>query len=304
MNRNQASAWLKRLFGSLAGSAELLAPHTGNCAVCRKPISRSTSAAPSPSIPSLLGRSLCSSCLSAIPWLTRIACLRCGRGIPCDDCVRQPRKSFICNRSAVQYDHAMKSWLAQYKYRGNEELGPLLGAMLFPAFEQLSYQLGADLSRNEAGGCWDAVAYVPVSKEREAERGFNQAEQLAACLARQYRLPLLPLLSRERHTGKQSFKTRSERMKDMKELFKTDPSSIRKLEQILSSGIPQQSAMKAVNFTSFARNRPEGPVRKHSRIVLIDDIYTTGSTAEACAEELLAGCGFPLDIFVLTWARS
>ncbi|MDQ0116548.1 ComF family protein [Paenibacillus harenae] len=286
MNITSILAWLRRLSSSLAEQAEWLSARSDICAFCRKPIQFDNSEATSGlKLPLQLRQQLCNPCLSTIPWLTRILCPRCGRGIHCDDCIRQPNRSFICNRSAVQYDQTMKSWLALYKYRGNEELAPLLGAMLQPAFEELSLSLGATMKRGSIAACWDAITYVPVSSARAEERGFNQAEQLASYLASRYHLPLLPLLSRERHTGKQSFKSRSERISDMKKLFRAELSSISKLEQIYGS--------VADTFS-----------RTHARIILVDDIYTTGSTAEACAEELIASSSVPLEVFVLTWARS
>ncbi|WP_337103581.1 ComF family protein [Paenibacillus sp. YIM B09110] len=279
--------WMRRLPNTIAGQAEWLSARTKTCAFCKKSIQPGKGHPSGIKLPIHLIQQLCGTCLSAIPWLTssRIACLRCGRGISCEDCSRQPNRSFICNRSAVQYDSTMKSWLALYKYRGNEELGPLLGLMLQPAFEELSRQLGAPTKRGSYRACWDAVTYVPVSSARAEERGFNQAEQLAAQLASHYQLPLLPLLSRERHTGKQSFKSRSERISDMKKLFRADSASLSKLEQ-------------SYNSVSHSLSR------SRARVILIDDIYTTGSTADACAEELIANSDFPLEVFVLTWARS
>lgn len=286
MNMMSILAWIRKLPSSLAEQAEWLSARSETCAFCRKPMQPNNSKAIGGlKLPLLLRQQLCTPCLSAIPWLTRILCPRCGRGIQCDDCIRQPYRSFICNRSAVQYDQTMKSWLALYKYRGNEELAPLLGAMLQPAFEELSRILGATMKRGSITACWDAITYVPVSSARAEERGFNQAEQLASYLASHYQLPLLPLLSRERHTGKQSFKSRSERISDMKKLFRADLSSVSKLEQI---------------YSTIAAT----PTRTHARIILIDDIYTTGSTAEACAEELIASSSVPLEVFLLTWARS
>ncbi|OMF35882.1 hypothetical protein BK133_10345 [Paenibacillus sp. FSL H8-0548] len=190
----------------------------------------------------------------------------------------------------------MREMLALYKYRGNERLAPLLGDMLIPAFESMTNEIAAQhlrprtrssRSKVTMSNYWDAITYVPISTERSMERGFNQAEQLASHIAAKYRLPLMSLLTRSRHSEKQSFKTRAERMSDTKALF-------------------------TVNHAEFTSLKTNGnlPIRKSQlsystiRILLIDDIYTTGSTAEACAQALHQHAQFPLEIYVLTWARS
>jgi predicted amidophosphoribosyltransferase len=186
----------------------------------------------------------------------------------------------------------MRAMLALYKYRGNERLAPLLGDMLLPVLEAMTAELAqrhnatsgsANKSKWKLADYWDAVTYVPISEERASERGFNQAEQLASHIAKRYRLRLLNLLIRARHSEKQSFKTRSERMRDTRSLFNVNVGELRIL---LNPAFDAQ------------------PTRKTVRLLLIDDIYTTGSTAEACSQEVhrLANC--PLEIYILTWARS
>lgn len=282
-------AWLRRLLSAFTASAQLLAPGSAACLLCGKPqqSARSAAAQNHSKLPPQLRKSVCGACLSAIPWIARIRCAKCGRGIPCDDCIRRPHPSFVCNRSAVHYNEMMRGVLAQYKYRGNERLAPLLGGMLQPVFEALTAEISAPLSNRPSrngrpnklifADHWSAVTYVPISEQRAADRGFNQAEQLASQLAHQYGIPLLPLLVRDRHTEKQSFKTRAERLRDTRQLFIVNSNEAAKLQEHLA--------------------RPP-------RILLIDDIYTTGSTAEACSQTLLLNAGIPIEVYILTWARS
>ncbi|MFD1903605.1 ComF family protein [Paenibacillus rhizoplanae] len=58
-----------------------------------------------------------------------------------------------------------------------------------------------------------------MSAVRLSERGFNQAERLADVVSLRRGVPQLPLLVRTHHTAKQSFKSRSERLADMKYAF-------------------------------------------------------------------------------------
>ncbi|MFK0524716.1 ComF family protein [Paenibacillus illinoisensis] len=138
----------------------------------------------------------------------------------------------------------------------------------------------------------DAVTYVPVSSERLAERGFNQAERLASGLAAACRLPVVDLLQRRINTTKQSFKTRGERIESMKEAFSINRGTV--------------DILREIYMGKAAPNR----LRIHSsplRLLLIDDIYTTGSTLDACGRVILnAGLtlNIPIEIYTLTLARS
>ncbi|MEW4431725.1 hypothetical protein AB1I68_30310 [Paenibacillus pabuli] len=138
----------------------------------------------------------------------------------------------------------------------------------------------------------DAVTYVPVSNERLAERGFNQAERLATGLAAACRLPVVDLLQRRINTTKQSFKTRSERIETMKEAFSISPSVMDTLRYL------------------YIDKAGSNSVRAHScplQLLLIDDIYTTGSTLDACGRVILnatVSSDIPVEIYTLTLARS
>lgn len=106
------------------------------------------------------------------------------------------------------------------------------------------------------------VVPIPLSRERLDERGFNQAEALARLLPS----PYFPWLAR-RHSEKQSKKSRRERLKTDNPFFLADH-----------------------------------PPLDGKRIVLIDDIYTTGITIRHAARVLLeAGAA---EVWALTLVRA
>jgi competence protein ComFC len=194
---------------------------------------------------------LCKRCFEAIPWISDVHCQGCGRPEECPDCLRHEFRYITMNRSAVRYNDEMKELLARYKYRGDERLAVLAGKMLVHAY-RLYLPDPAVVKRG-----FDCITYVPVSPDRYEERGFNQAEQMALVLARQVHLPVVSLLARQRHTDKQSFKSRQERFENLMDAFALIPGRADKLQRRIR--------------------------HKKPRILLVDDVYTTGSTLNQCA---------------------
>ncbi|WP_340014629.1 ComF family protein [Paenibacillus sp. FSL K6-1318] len=202
----------------------------------------------------------------------------------------------------------MKEWIGMYKFRGHERYAPLLTALMIQAFQAMSEEQNSALAKEPPAPVahlakpaqqtkpqWrpDAVTYVPVSGERLAERGFNQAERLAAGLATACRLPIIDLLRRQINTTKQSFKSRGERIETMKNAFSINPDGMQLIEKLYRGS--HLSTEKGISHA------------KPIQILLIDDIYTTGSTLDACGQVIL-NAGFsmelPVEIFTLTLARS
>lgn len=96
----------------------------------------------------------------------------------------------------------------------------------------------------------DGVVPVPLHKKRRVERGFNQSEFLAQVVGRMINKPVMEALKRERNTKHQARLGREERLINVKEAF---------------------TALRQIT----------------GRILLVDDVYTTGSTMRECADTLL-----------------
>ncbi|UVI29901.1 ComF family protein [Paenibacillus spongiae] len=271
--------------GAFRATISMLAPTPSACLTCSRTYRESRSQAQGGLDDSIVFQRLCPECRSSIPWITRIACRVCGRPGPCGDCKRRLDSAFVCNRSAVSYDEAIRGWLALYKYRGHEALGQLLGEMLHAAYVRMY----SELAQRQANFRFDAAIPVPLSDARLLERGFNQAEQLATAVAVRNQLPLVRALRRTRHSDKQSYKTRGARLSSTRNLFAAEEAALRPLVGLL-------------NDEAVIMNRA-------LRLLIVDDIYTTGSTVDACARAILDTMqrdypGIHTEIYVLTLARS
>lgn len=162
------------------------------------------------------------------------------------------------------------------------------------------------------------MTYVPVSNERLAERGFNQAERLAAGLAAAVRLPVVDLLQRRINTTKQSFKTRGERIQTMQDAFAMQPDGLELMLDLYQANAQfrhkDMHSQPATNsyaigkgVSSHISSTTQGWQASPLRLLMIDDIYTTGSTLDACGQVILnAGysMNIPIEIYTLTLARS
>ncbi len=98
----------------------------------------------------------------------------------------------------------------------------------------------------------DFLVAVPLHSARFREREFNQAEVLARLLSKRSGMPVLPCLRRIRYTSTQTRLDRHERMENLRGAFR-------------------------VRQTSRVLNR---------HLILVDDVFTTGSTVDECARVL------------------
>lgn len=195
------------------------------------------------------GEQLCERCAGEAPRLRAPFCDRCSQ--PFAGAITE---SFIC---ANCYDRALHFDAAVSSYRSRGVVRKVMHDFKYGGQLHLRHLLGQWLCETLAdprlsGRRFDCLVPVPLHPARQRERGFNQAEVLARLLGRQSGLPVRPLLQRIRYTTTQTQFDRNERMENLAGAFR------------LRRG----------------RNVQEW------RVLLIDDVLTTGSTLSECAAVL------------------
>lgn len=204
---------------------------------------------------------LCAGCAALLAPRGGGHCPRCGAryGLPgyapehCPDCLVAPPPWERLHFHAV-YGDRLRELIMGYKFQGS-----LAHLGLFQRLALAAWR-GREAATQESGGQEsgakepDMVVPVPLHPRRLLWRGFNQSLELARLLAREQGLPLLPgALVRVRHTRPQSTLPARERERNIAGAFRADPA--------LVGG---------------------------ARVLLVDDVMTTGSTLKACARELRA----------------
>lgn len=117
---------------------------------------------------------------------------------------------------------------------------------------------------------FDYITSVPLHKSKMRTRGYNQSELIAKYIADELFIPYVNALKRTKKTTKQSQQSKEDRRKNLKGAFTVK--SPQKNEKI-----------------------------KNSNVLLVDDVYTTGSTADECSKALL---NFGVTkVYVITIAR-
>ncbi|MCM3288576.1 hypothetical protein M3661_00330 [Paenibacillus sp. MER 180] len=290
---------LEKVYGGM------LSPSQQACIICKRSI-RMNDTALRPLYPyeqSLMSL-VCYKCVNLIPWIRELGCAYCGRAIRCPDCQRHPLRNdgLRANRSVVRYDEQMKQWLSQYKFKGDRVYELLMVRMMQLAYEPLLSTVWERRPIIIGGGIPslfqgqqeailpDLITYVPSTRERIQVRGFNQAEQFARALGREWGRQVVELLTRAQDAEKQSKQSRIGRECSMSNAFELHQWAGRNLQEVWS-------ALKA---------REGSPVAE-LRLLLIDDVYTTGSTLRACSRKLSSLCrdlDCPVSIVSYTWARA
>src|SRR5438105_10160162 len=201
--------------------------------------------------------SWCVVCGGELPWRDRTAscCASCWSLLPritsgkCRSCALPIPDSDVCISCSA--DPLPVDWCEAWgEYSGGLER--VLQAFKFERHDFLAVPLGSLMSDVLRDTSFDAVVPVPMHWRRERKRGYNQAELLATALAKRIRIRCdSRLLSKVRETEAQSTLSRNSRTENLRKAFAASPRV------------------------------------KDLRILVVDDICTTGETFRACASELL-----------------
>jgi ComF family protein len=179
----------------------------------------------------------CPDCWSSLAPLRPPFCSKCGEpahaidGL-CGRCLKGEH-AFDFARSALLFTHTLRDIIHHLKYSDRVSLAKPLGDILKECLQREAFT-------------GDVVVPVPLHRSRQRQRGFNQAELIAARLG----LPLnTRLLRRRKDTPSQTGLSRNERKRNLAGAFEVC-----------------------------------GEVR--GTVILVDDVYTTGATVNEIARTL------------------
>ncbi len=209
--------------------------------------------------------SVCSRCWAGLDFLAEPCCARCGHPFEHDS--GPDSLCGLCLRAPPVYGRARAA------LRYDDGSRPLVLGFKHRDRTELAPALARWMAGGPGGALLneaDLLVPVPLHWTRLFARRFNQSAVLARALGRQSSIEVLPdLLVRTRRTPSQGRLGRDERRRNVRRAFALHP---------------RHAA------------RAEG-----RRVLLVDDVLTTGATVEACTAVLLAGGAASVD--VLTLAR-
>lgn len=160
----------------------------------------------------------------------------------------QTKKLDNCSISTLcAYAGIIKKLIALYKYQGVKAVGETLASLLYYCLPLPPH---------------DCITWVPLHKQKEKIRGFNQTALIAKKLAQLTHKPAIMLLEKVTPTASQmSVRKHEQRLKNITNSIALAPHA----DELLQSLFPKQ---------------------KKLQILLIDDVYTTSATITHCAAVL------------------
>lgn len=168
----------------------------------------------------------------------------------CHEC-RQNIKEFTFSKKRIPF---VARWSALWYYNDSVRYSLLR----YKFYRQRSYAvcygrlMAMKLSREQDS--FDVLSWIPIAALRRHRRGYDQVKLIAQVVARELDIPLVPTLHKFRHTPPQSG-----------------------LGGLAQRRANVMGAYRAINREQFAGKR----------VLLLDDIITTGATASECARTLL-----------------
>ena len=169
----------------------------------------------------------------------------------------------IENGTAFYYfnkESKIQKLLHQLKYRGEKQIGELLGKIA-------GFELKSSAFYNEI----DYMMPIPLHPLKQKRRGYNQSEQIAIGLSEALNIQVnIQNIFRKEINDTQTKKTRYARWENIQASFE----------------------IKNINML------------KNKHILLVDDVITTGSTLEACAQKLHNEVeGIRISVFALAYTK-
>lgn len=197
---------------------------------------------------------LCNDCMRDLKWVSGRTCTKCGKvmsetdpGEVCFYC-RSHEHYFDRGYACAEYGMHEKNLLYELKYASRGDIGLAMGEIIYD-------RMAAEFGEDGLALTYDLVIPIPIHKRRKNTRGFNQAELIA-----------------------KDFSERSGLAMDAKLLVRTKETGAMK-------GLGPAERRSNIQGAFGIMNGREGLVQG-ARILIIDDIFTTGATIDEAAAVL------------------
>lgn len=153
----------------------------------------------------------------------------------------------------------LQNFIHEFKYKGQKKLANFFGQIMSDYFLSCDFFEGID-----------GICFVPSSRSKIRQRGYNQAEELAKAIAKNTDLPVLKnLLLKSKSKQSQTNKNVFERFENM--LF---------------------------TFEITEKSKKHFP---YKHLLLVDDVITTGATLEACATLIIKELNCKVSVLTLAY---
>lgn len=209
---------------------------------------------------------VCGACWARVVPLPQPHCPRCGHPRP-------PRGACPVCALLPPYVRALRSycWVPQAASSG------ILSALKYEGWPRVADEMAARMLRlgwpPDVVAERDALVPVPLAAEKERARGYNQAERLARAIGAAWAIPVRSdVLRRARATPSQTALTRGERLANVHRAF------------VCADFAPAQISGR--------------------HLILVDDVFTTGATLNACAAALFEAGARTLSYLTFGRART
>jgi ComF family protein len=222
----------------VAGAVDLLYP--AHCMACGEGLEGTAS--------------LCEACAVKVQWIGHDRCRRCGAGVgrhrgvveSCQECATHPPVHVEKTCAVAKYGGPLRAVILGLKFGGGLQAVPLLSRLMVTRIR------ATELLKDATD--W-AVVPVPLAAPDAKQRGFNQAEELAMALSREFGVRLeTGLLKKARTTKPQATLDHTARAENLRGVFAADAKHVKRYAA--------------------------------TGVLLVDDVMTTGATLSECARTL------------------
>lgn len=207
--------------------------------------------------------SLCTDCREEVKFITSRFCEKCGKPL---EPMYLPQKCPDC----IQNVHYFTKGFSCVEY--DDKIKKLVYDLKYYKKRYLAYHMAEMMTARFVKLGWDkpdVIIPIPLHPRKERERGFNQSSLIAKYVGELIDVPVeCKIILRTRETETQNKLNKEERKENLKNAFQM---------------------IENQKFTN-------------KKILILDDIYTTGSTIDACAKEL--GKAKPKEIKFMTFATG